>query len=537
MPAAVRLALNQLQRDRILVPVWILGIALLGFATASAVSSEFGEVGERQAIVAVAAANPAFLFLRGVPDGFGIGAVVFFQGFAFTALLAGLMSTLLVVRHTRTDEELGRAELIGSTPLRRTAPLAATLLVGGAANLVLAGCVAVGYIAAGLPAAGSVTAGLAVAAVGLFFVPVAAVVAQLMPSGHSANGAAASLVGAAYLLRGVGDAIGTPNADLTQVMSSWVSLLSPIGWGQRSRPFSAADTMPLLVLAVAAATVAAVVLITRNRRDLGASLLPERVGRSHGRLRSFVGLAWVLQRPILIGWCVGAAVMGGLAGGLGPVIADAVAGNTSLKELIGRLVPGSSADIVDVFTAALIGIAGVLAAAAGIQGVLRLRAEETEGRAELLLTVPKSRTNWLVANLMLAIASATVVAGVAGAAAAVGIFLTGTAGTPAIQLIAASLAHVPAAAIFIAAPAVIFAAIPRLSVPIGWGLLAGGLVLGQFGELLGLPEWLQAVSPFHHSPAMPVESFDPGSALVMGIVALGGGAIAAYLIQHRDLTG
>jgi len=295
--------------------------------------------------------------------------------------------------------------------------------------------------------------------------------------------------------------------------------------------------MPLLVLVVAAAAVAAVVLITRNRRDLGASLLPERVGRSHGRLRSFVGLAWVLQRPILIGWCVGAAVMGGLAGGLGPVIADAVAGNTSLKELIGRLVPGSSADIVDVFTAALIGIAGVLAAAAGIQGVLRLRAEETEGRAELLLTVPKSRANWLVANLMLAIASATVVAGVAGAAAAVGIFLTGTAGTPAIQLIAASLAHVPAAAIFIAAPAVIFAAIPRLSVPIGWGLLAGGLVLGQFGELLGLPEWLQAASPFHHSPAMPVESFDPGSALVMGIVALGGGAIAAYLIQHRDLTG
>ncbi|MHA7141509.1 ABC transporter permease [Arthrobacter sp. Sr33] len=537
MSEILRLALAQLRRDRILLPIWILGIALLGYVTATAVASEFSETGDRRAIIAVAAANPSLLFLRGLPDGFSLGAVVFFQGFAFTALLAGLMSTFLVIRHTRADEELGRAELIGSTLLPRAAPLAATLLVGGAANLLLAGCVAAGFLAAGLPSPGSITAGLAVGAVGLFFVPVAALAAQVMPSGRSANGVASSLVGAAYLLRGIGDAIGTPSADLTQVTSGWISLMSPIGWGQRSRPFTTADTAPLFVLAVAAVAVGAAVLIIRDRRDLGASLFPERAVASRGRLTSFLGLAWILQRPTLVGWCCGAAVLGGLAGGLAPVVTDAVAGNTSLEELIGRLVPGSRTDIVDVFTTALLGIAGVLAAAAGIQGILRLRAEETEGRAELLMTVPKSRTRWLVANLLLAIASATVVAAVAGAAAAVGLSLTGSAGTPAIQLVAASLVHVPAAAIFIAAPAVIFAAVPRWSVGAGWGLLTGGLVLGQFGELLGLPEWLQAVSPFHHSPAMPVEAFDPVPIVVMGLVAVGGAVLAAYLIRHRDLAG
>ncbi|MHA7273768.1 hypothetical protein ACX80Z_10085 [Arthrobacter sp. TMT4-20] len=71
----------------------------------------------------------------------------------------------------------------------------------------------------------------------------------------------------------------------------------------------------------------------------------------------------------------------------------------------------------------------------------------------------------------------------------------------------------------------------------GWGLLTGGLVPGQFGELLGLPEWLQAVRPFHHSPAMPVEAFDPVPIVVMGLVAVGGAVLAAYLIRHRDLTG
>ena len=75
---------------------------------------------------------------------------MFFQGYAFTAVLAGLMSTFLVVRHTRTDEELGRAELLGSVPLPRAASLAATLLLGAAANLLLAVFVAAGFVAAGL---------------------------------------------------------------------------------------------------------------------------------------------------------------------------------------------------------------------------------------------------------------------------------------------------------------------------------------------------------------------------------------------------
>src|SRR5918995_3200931 len=120
-PAIVRLVLAQARRDRVLLPVWIVGIALLGYATATAVATEFGEETERAAIIAVAAASPAFLFLRGLPDGTGVGAVVFFQGYAFTAVLAGLMSTFLVIRHTRADEELGRMELIGSVPLPRTA--------------------------------------------------------------------------------------------------------------------------------------------------------------------------------------------------------------------------------------------------------------------------------------------------------------------------------------------------------------------------------------------------------------------------------
>lgn len=538
MSGVMGLILIQARRERVLLPVWILGIAFLGFIIANAVATEFADEASREAIISVAGASPAFLFVRGLPDGTSIGAVVFFQGYAFTAVLAGLMSTFLVIRHTRTDEELGRAELIGSVPVRRAAPLMATLILGGIANLTLALCVAAGFLAAGLPGSGAFTAGAAVGAVGAFFVAVSAVVAQIMPSGRAANGAAAGLVGAAYFVRGIGDAFGTPSSDLTHVTSGWFSWLSPIGLGQRSRPFTVADPTPLLVLTAVSLVLALAVLALRSRRDLGESLLPEHAGRDRAVPggNSFLGLAWRQQRLTLLGWCIFAALLGSIAGGLGPVVTNVIGGNQSLRELIVRLVPGGRGELIDVFTTALLGIAGVLAAAAGIQVVLRLRAEEAEGRAELLLATPHSAARWLAANLILATVSAVVVAAVAGTAATVGLALSGVASGPPGLLVGAALAHVPAAVVFVAVAAVAFATIPRMSIAFGWGFLAVGLVLGQFGELMRLPAWLQDLSPFRHTAAMPIEAFDPAAALTMTGIAVTGAGLAAYLLRRRDLT-
>jgi ABC-2 type transport system permease protein len=199
-------------------------------------------------------------------------------------------------------------------------------------------------------------------------------------------------------------------------------------------------------------------------------------------------------------------------------------------------VPGGQAGLVDVFVTALLGIAGVFAATAGIQAVLRMRAEETEGRAELLLAAPASRARWLGANLLTAAVSAALVAATTGAAAAVGLGLSGIADGQAWSLVPAALAHVPAALVFMAAAAVAFALVPRLSIVLGWGMLAAGLVLGEFGELFGLPVWLQDASPFRHSSAMPVEPFNQGGALGLLAIAAAGAALAAYCLRRRDLT-
>jgi len=538
MAPLVRLLGMQARSDRRLLSVWILGIGALGLAVAAAVGSEFSEEAERASILAVAAANPAFLFLRGLPDGVSVGAVVFFQAYSFTAVLAGLMSTFLVVRHTRADEELGRAELVGSTPVGRAAPLAATVVLGIGANIVLTGVVALGYAAGGLPLRGSIVAALAVGSVGVVFVGVAAVVAQLLPSGTGANGVSAATVGIAYLVRGAGDALGTPGAELTRVVPSGLSWLSPIGWGQATRPFSEPQAVPLLLPAGACLLLVVLALALRQRRDLGASLVAERAGRARAGVggHSMLGLAWRLQSSTLIGWCVGGGVLGLIAGGLGPLVADAVRGNPSLSDLIARLVPGSQADIVEVFTAALVGIAGVLAAAAGVQVLVRLRSEESGGRAELLLATPRTRGEWIGSAMLIASLSVIAVCAVTGMAAGAAIAASSGDAADLVRYTGAALAHTPAALVFVAVTALAFAAAPRLTAALGWGLLAVGLILGQFGELLGLPGWLQDVSPYRHTSALPVEELDVPAALLLVAVAGLGGLLAAVLLRRRDLV-
>ena len=76
------------------------------------------------------------------------------------------MSTLLVVRHTRQNEETGRAELVGAAVVGRKALLTAALVVAVGANVVLGLLNVMVLIAQGLPLGGSVALGAAVAGAG-----------------------------------------------------------------------------------------------------------------------------------------------------------------------------------------------------------------------------------------------------------------------------------------------------------------------------------------------------------------------------------
>jgi ABC-2 type transport system permease protein len=534
----LRLVLARLRRDRVILPIWIIATGLLALASASGVQTEFPTEADREAVIKVAVATPSLLALRGLPDGGSLGAYVYFQVFCYLAVMAGLMSTFFVTRHTRADEERGRAELVGAAPLRRTTPLVATLIVGVLANVVLGVLVALGMMGGGLQAGGSWMTGLAAGAVGLCFIGIGALAAQLAPTSRSANGIGAAAVGAAFLLRAAGDALGTPGETLLSVTSAWPSWLSPIGWGQHVYAFTRQDAAPLLLAAGLALLTAAAALALQATRDLGSSLLPERRGRATGRasLRSSVGLAWRQQWPSVVGWSIGAAVLGVLAGSIATRIADVQDLADQLQELLASFVPGGTGQLIDLLVGAILGIAGILAAAAGAQAIMRARGEEADGRAELVLAAPVHRTTWLLGYVIVAVVSAVAVAVVAGLVAGLSFLGSGADGDRVWSSLGAGLAQTPAALTFIAITTLVFAVLPRATVPVGWAAIGVGFVIGQFGGLLQLPEWVRDASPFTHTPGLPAAEVEWAGAwwlLGISVVLLG---LSAGVVRRRQLT-
>src|SRR5947209_15816299 len=147
-------------------------------------------------------------------------------GFSVMVALA-IMSLLLVVRHTRAEEEDGGAELLLSGAVARRAPLITALLVTGLANLAVAVVVTVGLAASGLAATDSLALAFGWALTGCVFGAVAAVTAQVFEQARAATGAALALLGLAAVVRGVGD--------IRSAHGSLLSWFSPIAWAQQTR--------------------------------------------------------------------------------------------------------------------------------------------------------------------------------------------------------------------------------------------------------------------------------------------------------------
>ncbi|MET0420049.1 MAG: hypothetical protein ABW022_28895 [Actinoplanes sp.] len=125
-----------LRRDRVVLPIWILLLAVLPSSYASAYAELYPTAAERAGYLAGTASNPSIVALLGPVYGDSTGALTV-QRAGLLALIAALVSVLMVVRHTRTEEEAGRRELLGATVLGRYAGLTAALLVTYAANVLL----------------------------------------------------------------------------------------------------------------------------------------------------------------------------------------------------------------------------------------------------------------------------------------------------------------------------------------------------------------------------------------------------------------
>lgn len=525
----------QLRRDRVVLSVWIVAIAVTLAGSAATVASEFATASERTTVLSLSLATPSLLALRGNPNGASAGSLLFFDVFTFLAVAFGLMNTFFATRHGRADEEQGRRELIAASPIRRSAPLVSTALLGLAADAVLSLLSALGFIAAGYGGAGAWVAAAALGAIGLCFLGIGMLAGELAATSRAANSIGVVAVLLAYALRAAGDALGTPHIAALTLDPGWPSWLSPIGWGQQTLAFTENRIWPVLLLLALAVAAGGTAFAVHARRDLGASLLPERDGRAIARrsLRSLLGLDWRLHWPSVLGWAVGAALLGVATGALASAADDLVAGNAQVLTVLEQLSPSGGVDTAGLFIETVMIMIGMLAAAAGIQAVLRLRGEEAEGRAELVLAAPVGRVRWLGDSLIVGAVATSSVAAAAGLAAALGFAATGHS-VNGWHALGQAFAELPAAVTMVAVAAVLIAVLPRISTLGSWVIFAAVIVIGLFGQLLKLPQAVRDASPFSHVPTVPFTDWGPS--LVLTAVAFALAAVALVLVRRRDLS-
>jgi ABC-2 type transport system permease protein len=515
------------RRDRVLVPVSALGLAAFVALSAQATFALFPDLDTARASMAPTLSNPALLAMYGPISSLGIDSIATFKSVLLGSVFLALLAYVVVRRHTRTEEEAGRLELLGAGAVGRRAALTAAVLLGTGAVLLTVALTVVWSVAVGLDAAGSVALGLSWLIAGLSWVGVTAVAAQLT---SSARGTAAWSLGAlavAFLVRAVGD---TAADDSPVRLLSW---LSPLGWSVQVSPYGEnRHAVVLLGLALYAALVATAYALL-ERRDLGAGVLPSRPGHDRSTMASAGALTRRLARGTLVGWVVAYVVLGVVLGSIAGSVATFV-DSPQVAEML-RAMGGDAGTITDVYFATELHFAAVGASALAVSLVTRMHTEEVTTRLEVLLATPVQRVRWALGHVALAVlASAVVMLVTAGVAGAVHGSATGDLGGTVGRLAAAAASTLPAVWVALAVAVLLHGAVPRLT-GLAWAALILFLLVGEFGDLLDLPGWLVDLSPFSHLPTLPGGSMEWAPLLGLTAVAavLGAAGLAAF--RRRDI--
>lgn len=528
---------QRLRRDWLQLTLWIVGTALMAFAGYAGVSQSYATLADRQNILAAALANPVILMFRGLPSGTSEGAFLAFEVLPWLALLAALMSTFLAVRHTRGDEEAGRAELVWATPAGRRLPTIATVAHGLLANVVLAVLTALALIATGLPAAGSLLAGAAAGSCGIAFLGIALLAAQLMRTSRGANSLTIWILVATFLIRGIGNAAGTPSDDLSSMTSAWPAWLSPFGWAEQTRPYDTDLVWPMLLGLGVGLVLAVASVALQSRRDIDASFVAERRGRVSARpaLASPHALVWRLTSGSIVGWAVGGAVTGILATTLSGLVDQISGENPAVAEIL-KKIGGATGGLDEVVVTVFFTLLGILAACCAVQTVVRARQEEAHGTAEAVLATPVGRVRWLSDFVIVGIVAVVIVIAAAVLAGWIGVWSRG--GDDALFRIVAvaGLGQAVAAAIFAVLTALVFVLLPRATTAVAWSLVLLAALLGMFGPLFGLPEWTANLSPFAVTPVVDGSGVDVRGLWWLVLALAAGGAAALTLMRRRELA-
>ncbi|WP_054754474.1 ABC transporter permease [Piscibacillus salipiscarius] len=393
-----------IRRDRLRFIIWLFGFLTMTILTAWAYKDLYASQAERQQ-VASTMENPAITALLGPGfglDNYTVGAMMAHQMLAITLLIIAVMSVLLVVRHTRAEEEEGKIELIRALPSGRLSNLTSTLLVMSMIYIILSLATGFGLYALGIESMsfnGSMLYGAALGVTGLFFSATTAFFAQLTQTSKGAVGLSFLLVGLSYLIRAIGD-----------VVNDTISWFSPFGWVLRSEVYVNNYWWPVMMTFLLSIVIVIIAMYLNSIRDLGAGFLPSKRGkRDAGALtKSHLGLTIRLQKTSIISWAVVAYVFGAT---YGSVLGDTDTYFAEIEMMKEVMATQEGVSMTLQFITMIASIMAVLSTIPAVMAVNKLRKEEKRNRTEQLLATALPRVKLFGNYILVAIFTSIITLG------------------------------------------------------------------------------------------------------------------------------
>jgi len=472
--------------------------------------------------------NPIQIALQGPiygADNFQAGQIFAREMLLFTLIAVAIMNIFMVMRHTRSDEEKGRYEVIRSLPTGRLAFLNATFISAVCVNLTLAlsqGALLSIMGITGTTTVGAFIFGAQLGALGLVFAALAALFAQLTPSTRGATGYSFMVLIISYLVRAVGD---QGNEALARI--------SPLGLVMRAEAFAGNYWWPIITTLGICLIIGGLGLLLNARRDMDQGFIPQRQGRAAASfiLRSPLGLTWRLNRNTLVSWFIGMLAFGVAMGGL---LGDAeifVYENEIMQMMMPQSPYFMAAELFTVFINVLLAIVCI---APVLILVFKLRSEEKGHLAENVLSGAVSRLSYLASHVIIAFIASVIMPFVA----ATGMWLTGNIMMDMpigfFTLQHGMMVYAPALWVMLGLGVLFVGAMPKGTLLL-WGYFAYVFVAGFFGDLLGMPEWSMRLSPMGFVPQLPLDEVNVWVLAGLSAVGLGLTMIGFIFYRKRDV--
>jgi len=508
--------------------IWIAIIVAMSILVAVIFTDLYGTPEERLGM-AETMSNPAMVAMVGPVfgiDSYTDGMMYAQMMLLFSIMAIAVMNIFLVVRHTRRDEENGRIELIRSLPVGRLSNLGSTMIVCATVNLAMALILGLGLALLNIESmdfAGCILYGAIMGISGLFFGSVTAVFAQISSTARGAVSFALIYMGADYLIRAIGDVGG-----------NFLSYISPLGMSLRTQIFYTNDWWPVIVLAILSLILIGVALYLNSIRDLGAGLVAAKLGRSTAKksLLSTTGLTLRLLRPAITGWAVVVIMMGVSYGSIFGDI-ETFLGDSELLQQV--FLNNDKFTFAEQFMTTLVIISAVLVTVPTLIFMLRIRAEEKQGRLENIYAMKISRTKVFTNYLVVALIGSIVLAFLFGATLWVASAASMDDPIAFTTMISAVLSFVPAIWVMVGGATLLIGFLPKFSNLI-WAFLGAFFFVIYIGRLLGMPEWLIEATPFGAVPQIPVEDFNIIPLLILTAIAAVMIAVSYIGYRRRDIN-